>query len=155
MEYHVIPDILGAIILAATFVFCLRSFRREDPLRVRSLREEDEAQGPHPAGAEQKSLAELLHLMNESVDCVNDRRAAPPAAGPVRTPVPNPLDGIEVTVRVNAQRAPGTPFVPADIINAVWEHVDPVTRTDLTFGRNFPTLNSEILTRKGLLDRPR
>ncbi|HTR99606.1 MAG TPA: hypothetical protein VML00_07615 [Bacteroidota bacterium] len=42
----------------------------------------------------------------------------------------DPLEEIEVTVRVNARPVPAPPFPvgPADVINAMWEPVDPEIR---------------------------
>ena len=110
MEYQLIPDILGLIILATTFALCLRSFRRED---------REDAQAPPAANVTQQSLAELLNLMDESVG----RRVR---VAPQRDPV----DGIEVTVRVNTQRgiAAAAPVGATDIVNAVWEPLTPEYR---------------------------
>ena len=110
MEYQLIPDILGLIILTATFALCLRSFRRED---------REDVQAPPAANVNQQSLAELLNLMDESI------------ARRVRvTPQRDPVEGIEVTVRVNTQRsfAPAAPVGSTDIVNAVWEPLTPESR---------------------------
>jgi len=153
MVYHIVPDLLGAIILAVTFVLCLRSFRREDQPRPQSS---DRESGPEPARETvpaKPSLAEILNLVDDDVDRVHVRRGA---AASVRSsfsrPV-DPLEGIEVTVRVNAQHARDTtiPVRPPDIINAVWEPVDPA---HLTFAGNFPTLYQNFSPGRGRMTGP-
>jgi hypothetical protein len=110
MEYQLILDIFGLIILSATFALCLRSFRRED---------HEHAQALPDAIAEQQSLAELLKLMDESAG--RTVRIAPPR---------DEVDGIEVTVRVNKKRgfAAAAPVGSTEIVNAVWEPLTPEAR---------------------------
>jgi len=162
MEYRLIPDILGALILAATFVLCLRSFRRDDrrrgemqcntvieqPLfdsRVDQPQCDPRVVPPsYDSHASQKSLAELLNLMDENTGGSvfgHDRRSAATAARPSFPARLPDLDGIEVTVRVDRQRSYGiaAPVGSPDIINAVWEPVDQDIRRA---GRLSPSKNS-------------
>jgi len=130
MAYHIVPDLLGAIILAATFVLCLRSFRRDDQSHQRSL---DRESAPRPARENNQakpSLAEILNLVDDDVDRVHVRRGAGASVRSSFSRPVDPLEEIEVTVRVNARPAPAPPFPvgPADVINAVWEPVDPEIR---------------------------
>ena len=153
MEYRLILDILGAMVLAATFVLCLRSFRREDRERAVPLRDDSVAR---------QSLAELLNLMDESAgrtvrvaspgpmsapgagarrsDFMRDRRSAAVFDRPVSAASLDVLDdGIEVTVRVNKQRASAAamPVGASDVVNAVWE---PVTQEIHHVGRLIASL---------------
>jgi len=120
MAYYLVPDILGAMILAATFVLCLRSFRREDYRGAPSLSDRSAAGPPRAAGESTKSLAELLNLMDESVGRSSGVFARPSSASPL-----NVMEGIEVTVRVNTQRTSGAsrPVASPDVVNAEWEPV--------------------------------
>ena len=149
MAYLLVPDILGAIILTATFILCLRSFRREDYRHAQSLCDAGVAPPSHDPGVSRQSLAELLNLMDESVGRTVRVRRFPVAeateAGATRqagaedlpgagifsrqssaSPL-NEMNGIEVTVRVNAQRTTdaSSPVVSQDIVNAEWEPVYP------------------------------
>jgi hypothetical protein len=110
MEYHLILDIFGVIILSATFALCIRSFRGEDREQARAL--------PDAIVARQ-SLAELLNLMDESAG--RTVRIAPPR---------DAVDEIEVTVRVNKKRgfAAAAPVGSTEIVNAVWEPLTPEAR---------------------------
>jgi hypothetical protein len=110
MEYQIVLDIFGVIILSATFALCLRSFRRED---------HEHAQALPDAVVAQQSLAELLNLMDESAG--RTVRIAPPR---------DALDEIEVTVRVNKKRgfAAAAPVGSTEVVNAVWEPLTPEVR---------------------------
>ena len=151
MAYHLVPDILGATILAATFVLCLLSFRREDRVRARPSGNAVAPQPSRHALTEQKSLGEILGLMNDSIDRTYERRSTGAQVRASRSAVVEPPDGIEVTVRVSTQHAPlAAPAGAAEVVNAVWE---PVERRDLTFGRNFPTLSGRISRQYGVARR--
>jgi hypothetical protein len=110
MEYQLIPDILGIIILTATFALCLRSFRREDQKDERPVND---------VVPRHQSLAELLNLMDESID----RTVRVAHSGIPGTKPGDDLDGIEVTVRVNQKRGLSrtSPMGTSEVVNAVWE----------------------------------
>jgi hypothetical protein len=153
MAYQLVPDILAAIILAATFLLCLRSFRREDHRHAESLCDAGVASSSHDAGVSKQSLAELLNLMDASVgrpvrvgdspvmgaaeagatriSGVEDRLGAGVFTRQSSESPLNVMDEIEVTVRVNTQRtsAAARPVGSQDIVNAEWEPVYPeITR---------------------------
>ncbi len=153
MAYQLVPDFLGAIILVAAFVLCLRSFRREDHRHAQSLCDAGVAPSSHDACVSKQSLAELLNLMGESVGRtvrvghfpvmgaaeagatrmagVEDRLGAGVFTRQSFASPLNVMDGIEVTVRVNTQRtsAAARPVGSQDIVNAEWEPVYPeITR---------------------------
>ena len=149
MAYQLIPDILGAIILAATFILCLRSFRREDHRHAQSLCDTGGAPSTHEAGVSNLSLGEVLNLMDRSVGRtvraghspitgaaeggaarmagVKDRPGAGEFMRHSSASVQNDLEGIEVTVRVNTQRISSAAGALGmqDVVNAEWEPVYP------------------------------
>ena len=149
MAYQLVPDILGAIILAATFVLCLHSFRREDHRHAESLCDGGVSPLSNDAGASKQSLAELLNLMDESIDRavrvghspvmwaaeagatrmagVEDRLGVGVFTQQLSASPLNVMDGIEVTVRVNTQRTSAAvhPVGSQDIVSAEWEPVYP------------------------------